>query len=289
MRTLRYLPLDRGTVDAIPHLRPDFRLSRLEDGCWVGHLVDGDGRIATEGTRLWRVATVPTELVGTEPYLLGKTSDGVIHVAWPVPSDHEQLSALTAVAAELSDDESLLAAQAVALGRWHNSHRFCARCGARVRSVEAGWATVCTECEHTEYPRTDPVVIVRITDQDDRLLLAHNTEWAGGRMSLLAGYIEAGESARRALQREIFEEVGLAIGDETYLGSQYWPGPRSLMLAFAVEVQPGQGDPVVDGAEIDHARFFTREELLAAFESGEVKGPGPSSIAGAIIHDWLAH
>ena len=290
--SLESLPLDRGNVESMGDQRAGFDFGALSEGSWRGYLVDRQARVAVEDSfkpgAHAALYTAPSA-VDPEPILLGRTGDGLVHVAWVVDEEPSgaQFRPLIQVADQLSDDESLLAAQAVALARWHAQNRFCTRCGGVVESSEAGWANICTSCGAVEYPRTDPVVIVRITDDVDRLLLAHNTLWEPRRVSLLAGFVEAGESPRRAVQREVFEEVGLRVDGITYLGSQYWPGPRSLMLAFEAHPVGPDAQIAVDGEEIDEARFFTRAELTKALAEDEVRGPGPSSIAAAAISQWL--
>ncbi len=294
------LPLDRGDVDALAAQRATFDLSLLSAGDWAGYVVDRRGHVATSDATLKPVQEIPHTQPGSkqpQPFLLGATTDKTVHVAWvwedlsptqrlQLGLSEEDLSPLIQIAWQLPPDQSLLAAQAVALARWHDDHRFCSRCGHRVHSIEAGWASQCPNCGVTEYPRTDPVVIVRVTDSQDRLLLAHNTAWPERRMSLPAGYVEAGESPRRAVHRELFEELAIRVGDPTYLGSQYWPGPRSLMLAFGAQLN-GTDQIHPDGVEIDRARFFTRRELISAVDAKQLLLPRGSSIAAAVIEDWL--
>ena len=280
--------------------RFDFDFAALAPGSWQGHLVDSQARVAVNGDALYSFGSDSLSGGGgfsdfladatdsAEPLLLGRTSDGLVHLAWGVEQrPGVQFKRLIQVADRLSGDESLLGAQAVALARWHDQNRFCTRCGGRVRPSEAGWANECTGCGVTEYPRTDPVVIVRILDGQDRLLLAHNTAWEPGRVSLLAGFVEAGESPRRAVQREVFEEVGVRVCEARYLGSQYWPGPRSLMLAFEARSADANPEVVADEQEIAWAKFFSRQELGRALTQGEVRGPDPSSIAAVAISQWL--
>lgn len=129
-------------------------------------------------------------------------------------------------------------------------------------------------------------MIVAVTDDDDRLLLAHQVRWDPTRVSVLAGFVEAGESLEQAVQREIAEEVGVQVTGLRYLGSQPWPFPRSLMLGFAARADDS---PVrVDDQEIDHARYYTRDEVSAAVDSGALTLPGPTSIASRMIAAWRA-
>ena len=280
-------PLDRGDVEALSDWRDSFDFARFQasGAPWRGYLVDGRSSLAVSGGTLLPVSEPPAGA----PFLLGRTSDGVVHVAWLVDDfpDGVDGSPLALLGVGLEDDGALLAAEAVALGIWHATYRFCGRCGGPLAPIQAGWASQCQQCRSVEFPRSDPAVIVRITDDEDRLLLAHNRVWPPHRMSLPAGFIEAGETPRRAVAREIREEVGLTVTDQQYLGAQPWPGPHSLMLAFAARVAPDSGPAVPDGEEIDEVGFFSRVELLEAFEARGVIAPGPTSIASRVIENWL--
>lgn len=194
---------------------------------------------------------------------------------------------LRAAAPMLDDVDNALFTEAVALANWHDSHRFCPRCGSATQVVQAGWVRRCT-AENTEiFPRTDAAVIVRITDADDRLLLGSNALWEQNRFSLLAGFVEPGESLESAVVREVLEESGLRVSAPRYLGSQPWPFPASLMVGFSATLAVGQEpqDTLPDGEEIVELRWFSREQIRAAAD--DILLPGPISIAGAIIRDWL--
>ena len=185
----------------------------------------------------------------------------------------------------LPDLDLELAFAAVGLVGWHQRSRFCAECGARTEVFAGGEARRCLGCGTESYPRTDPAVIVAITDADDRLLLGRQASWAARRHSVFAGFAETGESLEQTVHREMAEEVGLELTDLRYLGSQPWPFPRSLMVAFAARATSAEVH--VAEAEIEHARWFTREELRAAFASGEVLPPSTTSIATRMVHAWL--
>lgn len=191
---------------------------------------------------------------------------------------------LREVSEGLGPRDAGLVATTLALAAWHASHRFCPRCGAATEPSFAGWQRRCVREGSELYPRTDPAVIMAITDDDDRLLLGHATHWPERRFSTLAGFVEAGESAEQALRREVLEEVALAVTDIEYRGSQTWPFPASLMLAYRARATSTL--VVVDGVEVGDARWFAREELRAASASGEILLPGRASIARALIEDW---
>ena len=135
------------------------------------------------------------------------------------------------------------------------------------------------------FPRTDPAVIMLVHDGGDRVVLGRQAVWPPGRFSILAGFVEPGESAEAAVAREVAEEVGLRVRDIRYVGSQPWPFPQSLMLGFVARVD-GSDELVVDRTEIEEAHWFTRDQLRAG--EGPAVLPPPVSIARYIIDRWLA-
>lgn len=180
-----------------------------------------------------------------------------------------------------------LATSLAAVGAWHAGQRFCPRCGRPVRPALAGWAQRCDAHEGDAgllFPRIEPAVITAITDDADRILLQHNSAWRERFLSVSAGFVEAGESLEHAVAREAAEEVGVELADITYLGSQPWPFPASIMLGFRARACGGVVRP--DHDEVASARWFAREELRAAVEAGEVHLPGRASIARHLIEDW---
>ncbi|WP_182111903.1 MULTISPECIES: NAD(+) diphosphatase [unclassified Actinotalea] len=196
-----------------------------------------------------------------------------------------QWSTLRDVGHVLPDRDAGLAAAAVGLAAWHERHPRCPRCGAVTQPSAAGWTRTCTADGTDHYPRTDPAVIMAVLDGDDRLLLGHAAHWPERRFSTLAGYVEPGESLEAAVRREVHEEVGVRVGEVTYRGSQPWPFPASLMLAFTARATSTAIE--VDGVEVTQARWFTREELAAAVADGEVLLPMRTSVARALIEDWF--
>jgi NAD+ diphosphatase len=189
--------------------------------------------------------------------------------------------------AGLSDRDAGLFAQALAIANWHATHQFCPSCGGQTVAERAGWSRRCVAENRELFPRTDPAIIVAVTDSADRILLGSQGVWEDNRFSILAGFVEPGESLEAAVRREMFEEAGVVVGAPTYLGSQAWPFPYSLMLGFAAQLEFGFEAHLIqpDGQEIEKLRWFSREELVA--EAPKLLLPARVSIARAIIERWL--
>jgi NAD+ diphosphatase len=194
---------------------------------------------------------------------------------------------LRLLGAALSVRDAGLFTEALALANWHASYAFSPRTGHASIPDAAGWTRRDTVTGTELFPRTDAAIIVGITDDDDRLLLGSDAHWEANHFSLLAGFVEPGESLESAVIREVFEESGVHVVDPVYKGSQPWPFPASLMVGFRARVAPGSstmGRP--DGEEILELRWFSRDELAAANAAGKIRLPGATSIARAIIDDW---
>ena len=201
------------------------------------------------------------------------------------PSD-VRMRSIREVAPMLSPRERSLALSAVGMLRWHRDSRACARCGSPVEITRGGWSQACGN-GHDSFPRTDPAVITLVRDHDDRALLANNRSFTGGMVSALAGFVEPGEDLEDALKREVHEETGLIIGDINYFGSQPWPFPRSIMVAFTSRLAKGSGTSItLQREELASATWFTRDELTGALERGELRLPSPTSIAHSMIDAW---
>ena len=147
---------------------------------------------------------------------------------------------------------------ALALANWHATHRYCPRCGAPTEPTQAGWVRRCERDGSEHYPRTDPAVIMSVVDPDDRLLLGRGAHWPEGRFSVLAGFVEPGESFEAAVAREVAEEVGVTVDEARYLGNQPWPFPSSVMIGFAATTR--ETELTIDPVEMAEARWVTREE-----------------------------
>lgn len=205
----------------------------------------------------------------------------------------QQWHDLRGIGALLDDTSAGLFTTAVALSNWHARARFCAKCGSPASAANAGWATRCTGCGREEYPRTDPAVICLVHDDDgvdgEHVLLARQPIWPPDRYSVLAGFVEAGESLEACVVREVAEEVGVKVSDVRYLGSQPWPFPRSLMIGFAARAPRSSPVRPADG-EIEEARWVPRADVRAAIDAGGgVDGlilPGPTSIARHMLTGW---
>ncbi|EEZ76969.1 hydrolase, NUDIX family [Actinomyces sp. oral taxon 848 str. F0332] len=203
--------------------------------------------------------------------------------AWPVSADFASVPLTSHLWPSV---EAELAVEAVAISNWIGGTRFCHRCGEPLSLRSGGWEMLCGR-GHTVFPRVDPAVIMAVRDVEDRLLLARNGRWAPGRLSVLAGFVEAGEPLESAVAREVLEETGVVVDDVAYVTSQPWPFPRSLMLAFEGRTRARQEDVKVDGEELVFARFFSREEFSGALASGEIGLPTPTSVSARLIERWL--
>ncbi|HWM58582.1 MAG TPA: NAD(+) diphosphatase [Pseudonocardia sp.] len=182
---------------------------------------------------------------------------------------------------------------AAAVLNWHDAAGFCPRDGSPTHPANGGWHRFCEAAGHEEYPRTDPAVICLVHDGADRVLLARQPVWPEGRFSVLAGFVEAGESLEACVARELYEEVGAEVRDIRYLGSQAWPFPRSLMVGFHALADPDVPLRPADG-EIAEAMWVTRDDLRAALDHGDWGAqaalllPGRVSIARSMLESWAA-
>jgi NAD+ diphosphatase len=287
------LALSRGTVDRLTEKRAD---PEWLDAAWADPgtrvLVVSDGqalaRIDDETAALIFVA--PDQAPDGTRFLLGQDdADGTVYfgVSGPLPPapDGARPSPLREVGTLLGDRDAGLLTHAVALANWHDTHTHCPVDGTPTVPGPGGHFTVCPADGTEHFPRTDPAVIMLVADPDDRCLLARNAAWPGRRVSILAGFVDPGESAEQAVIREVAEETQIKVTNVRYVGSQPWPMPRSLMLGFRADAPAGQAI-VVDRDEIAEAYWFSRDELLAAIKAREIALPPPVSIARQIIEQW---
>ena len=300
-RGLGRLALARETVDRATE--------RRADPAWLAAAwADPRTRVLVvrSGRALVRFAEGRADLVFISPaeappgvrFLLGVDADGVVYFGVDTPLDRVRMDgqrapdgagvrpgSLRQVGSLLGDRDAGLLTHAVALANWHETHTHCPICGTPTTVNPGGHSTTCPNDSTEHFPRTDPAVIMLVTDPADRCLLAHNKAWPERRVSILAGFVDPGESAEHAVIREVSEEAGLTVGRVTYLGSQPWPMPRSLMLGFHAFAEGGQ-DIRVDAEEIGDAHWYTREELLESLQARQLALPPPVSIARQIIEAW---
>ncbi len=304
------LALARGQLDRVAHRRgdtpwlkaawadPRARVLVVQDGRALVRFGAGPAAGGEQaGDAGAQLVLVPTaQAPEGDRILLGTDAAGIAYFAvlGPLPATSADKAGLREAGlreagALLGDRDAGLLTHAVALANWHATHTHCPRCGAPTRLAAAGHTRVCPQDDSEHFPRVDPAVIMLVLDSADRCLLARNRKWPPKRVSILAGFVEPGESVEQAVAREVREEVGIPVGELRYLGSQPWPLPQSLMLGFSARAAgDGQGAlPIrVDDDEIAEARFYGRDDLRAAMESGEILLPPPVSIAHRIIEAW---
>jgi len=234
---------------------------------------------------------------GPEPVFLG-VADGVAHFAADLSDLDDPLRAfgfeevahfpeLRAVAGLLSPGDAAIAAQARHLVDWHSRHGFCPGCGERTRPRHGGWSRGCAACQAEHFPRTDPVVIMLVSD-GERCLLGRQPSWPRPFFSALAGFVECGETLEEAVRREVHEEAGIEVGEVRYQASQPWPFPASLMLGCVAGAR--SREIRVDHAELEEADWFTRDEVRAALAlpTPRLAVPPPMAIAHHLIRAWVA-
>jgi NAD+ diphosphatase len=302
------LALSRGTVDRLTEQRSDrawLDAAWADPGTRVLVVSDGQALARIDDDESAALVFVPPDQApeGTR-FVLGQDADGTVYfgVSGPLPAAPDgallapggttppsppeaRPASLREVGTLLGDRDAGLLTHAVALANWHDTHTHCPVDGTPTVPGPGGHFTVCPKDGTEHFPRTDPAVIMLVTDPDDRCLLARNAAWPGRRVSILAGFVDPGESAEQAVIREVAEETQIKVTNVRYVGSQPWPMPRSLMLGFRAEAPAGQAI-VVDREEIAEAYWFSRDELLAAIKSREIALPPPVSIARQIIEQW---
>lgn len=236
-----------------------------------------------DGSRLQLRAPRASDAGETLVYLGEVGGRQVLAVLHP-QDDSVEAAGLRQLGLSLGPDDIPLAVTAMGVGRWHAANGFCPNCGSATEVAEAGWVRRCPGCGRDHYPRTDPAVIMSVTDDDDRILLGRGHNFAANGMSVLAGFVEPGESLETAVAREVMEEVGVPVADVQFLADQPWPFPASLMVGFTCRAKSTQ--LTLDPVEIADARWFTRPELGSAIAAGEVRLSQRLSIARHLIEHW---
>jgi NAD+ diphosphatase len=301
--------------------------ARRRDPAWVADqarhpsaraVVAGSSGVRVENGRLARVPLPEAARTGVaEPVLLGLDAEGPLFAVddgprtdapaplvgagggrgEPPPATSGRLG-LREAGAALPQADGGLAAYAAGIMNWHRRHRFCANCGAPTEHGEGGLVRSCPECGVEHHPRTDPVVIMLVTD-GDRVLLGRQASWPARRYSALAGFVGPGESLEEAVSREVAEEAGVVIGPPVYASSQPWPFPSSLMLGFTARW--AAGEPRARDAELEDVGWFSRGQVVAAarhdVDGWEVgRGDAPNAelllppklaIARRLLDGWL--
>ncbi len=223
---------------------------------------------------------------GLDPSSLGAFLDPSEQRHPDLPED-TVFAELRRVMTWLNPRDAELAATGKAIIGWHDIHPFCARCGAKSQITQAGWQRTCPACDASHFPRTDPVVIMLIT-RGNSVLMGRSPGWPQGMYSLLAGFVEPGETLEAAVRREVFEEAGVHVGAVTYLSSQPWPFPASLM--FGCQGEATSDAISIDPVEIEDAQWITREEMMEVFAGNHptILPARKGAIAHFLLENWLA-
>jgi NAD+ diphosphatase len=201
----------------------------------------------------------------------------------PDPIAHPHWIDLRSAGARFSAFEAGVFAYARALGLWHRRSRFCSACGGPLGLLRAGHVAQCAGCGMQHFPRTDPAIIV-LAEAEGRVLLGRQASWPAGQYSLIAGFVEPGESLEDAVRRELMEETGVRAGACRYIASQPWPFPGSLMLGFRAQAE---AMPPRIGHELEDARWFSAAEIHREVAAGRLRLSSSISIARRLIDAWL--
>jgi NAD+ diphosphatase len=299
-------PFSGATLDRVADMRDDAgaitELVARPDAVWVaaagsGVLIETED----EGTTLLRLpgpALTAADLppVASEALLLGIEDAGrpvfALDLETLPETAKEQLTGagrlvtLRDAGRQLRPGDGGLAAYLVALLNWHRRHGFCANCGAATAIAEAGLSRRCPSCGSSHFPRTDPVVIMSVSN-GDRLLLGRRHGWDAGRFSILAGFISVGETPEEAVVREVLEEASITAYAPRYVAAQPWPFPSSLMLGY--DALAHDGEPIPQPGEMAEVAWFGLDEVTGAQRGdGKLILPPPVSIARLLIDRWVA-
>ena len=282
------LPLSRSKLDRAAHLRSD--QAQIDELWKTGKIIEMlADRFRCEGKSLTFIS--PEEAQG-DRYFLGLDENGlayfVSHRATDAQEFPEEFRSLRTIGAYLNNLEIGAAVHALALTQWHTAHQRGAKCGATTHPTLAGAVRECDICTASHHPRTDPAIIVLVKDNADRILLGRQKVWPAKRFSTFAGFVEPGESFESCVSREVLEECGGVVTEMKYLGSQPWPFPASVMIAYEAVIS--NPDSVkADGEEIEEIVWLTREELKSKCDSQELLLPPIISVARAMINAWYGN
>ena len=300
-----------SALDRAAHLRAD--ADKLRESPKAVAIVLWRGKpLMWEPSSLVRLPADHPELAYARQWIFLGQEDGVPVFAadlsgWEPDHDHAEVGAfvdqsrqvhpdlpggasfaeLRAQMTHLTPRDAELAATAKGLLEWHRTHGFCARCGTASEISQGGWQRTCPDCGAHHFPRTDPVVIMLITHGND-VLVGRSPHWPEGMFSLLAGFVEPGETLEAAVRREVFEESGVKVGAVSYPASQPWPFPASLMMGCAGAAL--SRDITLDPNELEDAFWVSRERMMAAFdgEDAQIRPARAGSIAHFLLRNWLA-
>ncbi len=288
-------PLTGASLDRAAHLRDDPEaLARMAGDPNARMVLFSQDqtlfRLTNTGLALeWLpLDTAPSEeppiflgLDGTEPRFVTRVEDA------EAPDDCKFIDLRSALfSGDFSGDEAAIVAGAKAISGWHASHQHCARCGAKTSPAQGGWKRECPTCNGQHFPRTDPVVIMLVV-KDERVAVAHNVNFPDTLYSLIAGFVEPGETIEEAVRRETLEELGIRCGRVDYLCSQPWPFPAGLMFGCIAEALDDEF--TLEEAELSEACWLDRDALAAIFrdENEKISPPRAGSIAASLLKDWL--
>lgn len=311
MRIAETVTFGGSGLDRAAQLRGDApALAQMQSTGLVLAVWRGKLPVAAQGGLQWLAPEHPALTPGHPPILLGLQDGNALFAqdisAWepdltvqstgffdaalqqhPDLPEGVAFADLRAVMTALSAREAELAATARALCDWHARHGFCAACGARSDAQQAGWQRGCPACGAAHFPRTDPVVIMLVT-LGNSVLIGRSPGWPEGMYSLLAGFVEPGETVEAAVRREVFEEAGIRVGAVRYMASQPWPFPASLMLGCAADALGSE--ITLDPAELDDAIWISREEMVRVLAGAHasIRPPRRGAIAEFLIRNWLA-
>jgi NAD+ diphosphatase len=264
--------------DAGSRLLPIWRTQNLVRATELGY-----SAVALSGADAVRLGPIEPIFLGLRNELAYFAAD-ISGDSEPALADLGEFADLRQIGALLPQSAGALLAYARGITFWHGTHRFCNRCGGETRSEQGGHVRRCVACVTEHYPRSDPAVIMLVA-HGDHCLLGRQAVWPTGMLSVLAGFVEPGETLEEAVVREVFEETGIKVGDVRYVSSQPWPFPASLMIGFTARAASLEA-PMVDGMELESAAWFSRADIQG-FPARGLFLPRPHSIARRLIEDWL--